>query len=211
MELKGKTINFLGDSITAGYGASCEEKRFTDLIAKRCGLKKANNYGICGTRFAHQNVPSDMPEYDLDFCYRAENMDESADAVVVFGATNDFGHGDAPIGRFGDTSKETFYGACSQLMTTLITRYAGKPVVFITPLHREDEDAYDGKSLKRYVEIIRETAEFYSLPVLDLFACGGMQPRVPAIKEKFCPDGLHPNDAGHEILADRIVNFLKNL
>lgn len=211
MDLKGKIINFLGDSITAGYGASCEEKRFTNIIEKRCGLKKANNYGICGTRFAYQSIPSDMPEYDLDFCMRAELMDDSADITVVFGATNDYGHGDAPIGRFGDTEKDTFYGACSKLMTVLITKYPGKPIVFATPLHREDEDRPDGSSLKQYVDIIKETAAFYSLPVLDLFAESGLQPRVPIIKEKFCPDGLHPNDAGHEILADKIIKYLSAL
>ena len=32
MELKGTAINFLGDSITAGGGASCIDDRFTDIL-----------------------------------------------------------------------------------------------------------------------------------------------------------------------------------
>ena len=32
MEIKGLKINFLGDSITEGHGASCVENRFTDII-----------------------------------------------------------------------------------------------------------------------------------------------------------------------------------
>jgi len=31
-------------------------------------------------------------------------MEQCVDAVIVFGGTNDFGHGDAPIGYFGDTA-----------------------------------------------------------------------------------------------------------
>jgi len=56
-----------------------------------------------------------------------------------------------------------------------------------------------------------EVAEFYALPVLDLWATSGMQPRVPACRERLMPDGLHPNDAGHAILAHRIAHFLERL
>jgi len=95
MELKGKKINFLGDSITEGHGASCVENRFTDIIAREEGIVM-RNYGIGGTRFAKQAKPSENPRWDLDFLSRAKEMDEDADAVVIFGGTNDFGHGDAP-------------------------------------------------------------------------------------------------------------------
>ena len=65
--------------------------------------------------------------------------------------------------------------------------------------------------LKTYVNIIREMAEYYSLPVLDLYAESGIQPKVDAIREKFCPDGLHPNDAGHVLLANKIYAYLRSL
>jgi lysophospholipase L1-like esterase len=66
-------------------------------------------------------------------------------------------------------------------------------------------------TLKGYVDIIRQVAEYYSLPVLDLFAASGLQPKVPVIQEKFMPDGLHPCDAGYDILAGKITQFLKQL
>ena len=65
--------------------------------------------------------------------------------------------------------------------------------------------------LATYAAVIRETAEYYSLPVLDLFKNSGIQPAVPVVKEKYIPDGLHPNDAGHRLLADRMIGFLKAL
>lgn len=65
--------------------------------------------------------------------------------------------------------------------------------------------------LKTYVDIIREVAEYYSLPVLDLYKNSGMQPKVPVIRETYIPDGLHPNDKGHMIIADKIAEFLKTV
>lgn len=210
MELQGKIINFLGDSITEGHGTSGEEKRFSNLIKERCGLLKANNYGISGTRIAKQKNPSENPRHDLYFCGRLDEMDKNADAVVVFGGTNDYGHGDAPFGLFTDRSDETFYGACHTLMSELASTYVGKPIVIVTPLHRTEETR-NAKVLENYVNAIKDVACYYSLPVLDLYANSGIQPSVPAIREKLCPDGLHPNDAGHEILAEKIVNFLKTI
>lgn len=215
MNLKGKKINFLGDSITEGAGTSCEAARFSNLIGERYSAV-CRNYGIGGTRIARQAKPSENPLHDLDFPSRVAEMDTDADFVVVFGGTNDFGHGDAPIGQMSDRTKDTFYGALHELYVSLIENYPGATIVVLTPLHRINEEnpcgsrkPYPVGKLKDYVQIIREVAEFYSLPVLDLFACSGMQPAVPAIMEKYFTDGSHPNDAGHMILAKKIGAFLE--
>lgn len=220
MQLKGATVNFLGDSITFGVGASCVENRYTDVLAREFGLKKANNYGISGSRFARQRVMTDDPS-DLDFCMRMEEMDPDADAVVVFGGTNDFGHGQAPLGMPCDREPDTFYGACHYLMNGLLERYAGKPVVICTPLHRLTEDNPRGDdtgrkpssvaTLDTYRRIIMEVAELYALPVLDLYATSGIQPKNPVCRERLLPDGLHPSDEGHAIIARRIGHFLELL
>ena len=222
MKLEGKIINFLGDSITEGYGTSdfegAQEKRYSHLIAEKYGLKRANNYGVCGSRIARQQVVTDNL-YDRDFCMRCHEMDPEADIVVVLGGTNDYGHGTAFIGRFEDRTPETFYGACHYLMRSLIERYPDGRIVFATPLHRLDEDnphgdgqkSWEGRPLRDYVNIIRRVAEYYSVALLDLYAAGGFQPEVPVLRERYMPDGLHPNDAGHRILADRIGRFLESL
>ena len=215
MKLEGKIINFLGDSITEALGVSDQSKTYYARLKEKYGLKKVNGYGISGTRFAEQITPSEYEFYDRYFASRVDEMTD-ADAVVVFGGTNDFGHGDAPIGEFADRTPKTFYGACHDLFRRLIEKYPGKPIVIMTPLHRREEDDVRVKhgvsvTLKTYVNIIREVAEYYSLPVCDMFKNSGMQQAIPVIKEKFMPDGLHPNDAGHELIAERLGEFLKNL
>ena len=56
MELKGKIINFLGDSITEGVGVEKTENIFHQIIKEKYGLKEAENYGISGTRIAKQKI-----------------------------------------------------------------------------------------------------------------------------------------------------------
>lgn len=178
-----------------------------------------NNCGIVGTRIARQKTPPAKSYTDRDFCSRVEEMDNDADIIIVFGGTNDFGNGDAPFGEMSDRTPYTFYGALHTLYTKLTGKYPGKQIVILTPLHRWNENnkrgeggkAEDVGTLKDYVEAIREVAEYYSFPVLDLYAISGIQPAVRIIRERFMPDDLHPNDAGHEILANKISAFLKTL
>ena len=212
MNLQGLKINFLGDSITEGHGCSCDEKKFTSLIAAEYGAI-TRCYGIGGTRIARQTQVSCDPRWDLDFPSRVAEMDPDADLIVVFGGTNDFGHGEASFGAFDDRRVDTFCGALHVLYTSLLEKYPEAVIMVMTPLHRatEDEPNMHGKVLADYVGMIRKAAEYYSLPVLDLWAVSGIQPAVTVMKDKYMPDGLHPNDAGHVILTNKIVKFIENL
>ncbi len=217
MELTNAVINFLGDSITFGVGATSTERRFTDVLAREYGLRRANNYGISGSRIARQSMITGEP-HDRDFCMRYSEMALDADAVVVFGGTNDFGHGDALLGAPADREPDTFYGACHYLMSGLLTRYTGKPVVILTPLHRLEEDDPHGSRkphsvapLHVYRDILMEVADYYALPVLDLYRTSGIQPKVEACRQRLCPDGLHPSDEGHALIARRLALFLQTL
>lgn len=212
MELKGKKVNFLGDSITQGVGASCEQNKYVEVFARLTGAK-VRNYGISGTRVARQHG---VNPYGECYCDRIDTMDADADVVVVFGGTNDYGHGDAPIGKPDDKTPDTFYGACNYLACELMKKYPTATIVFLTPLHRVNEDFSasqrpDGPVLKEFVDIIREVAEKYSIPVLDLWKMAGIQPNIEISKITYMPDGLHPNDAGHALLANRLAGFLRSL
>ena len=107
MELKNKKVAFLGDSITAGCGTSGAGKDFVALFGKMAECAEVLNYGIGGTRIAPWQPYSENMA-DGNFCGRSEELDESADIVVVFGGTNDFCHGNAPLGTPDDRTPATF-------------------------------------------------------------------------------------------------------
>lgn len=224
MDIKGFKVNFLGDSITEGVGvrdiANCRYDRRLMLL---CGLSAANNYGVSGTRLAHQIHPSDNPRFDLCFCGRAYNMDTSADMVVVYGGVNDFLHGDAPFGEIGDTTPATFCGGVYFLMNYLHRVYKGKPIVFMTPARcctaanddlvpsKHPYKRADAKALYAYVEVIEKTAKQFDIAVLNLYDTLGIDPHKPDHYKAFTADGLHFNDEGHALIAKRLYDFIAAL
>ena len=214
MELKGKIINFLGDSITEGHGTSDNAtKPYHQILKANVGLAEARNYGVGGTKIARLPVITDH-QFDQDFNLRAETMNTDADAVVVFGGTNDYGHASIPLGTFDNKDIHTFYGGMHNLCLYLIKNYVGKPIVFMAPLHRLQEAKLDNPNsspLQAFVDAQREVCEYYSIPVLDLYKEGGMPGNIWAWCEKYMPDGLHPNDAGHVLIAHKLQKFLENL
>jgi lysophospholipase L1-like esterase len=221
MKLEGKKINFLGDSITQAHALENVEDAYWNVVKKECGLAEARGYGLGGTRIARQSEQGSkwgMEHWNLDFCQRFPEMDDDADVVVVFGGTNDYGHGDAPMGNMSDREPNTFYGACHYLFEGLIKKYPNAEIVVMTPLHRmnEENDVNEMGMTKNthlcdYVDVIKEVAEYYALPVLDLWSVSGIQPNVESNRLALAPDGLHPNVAGHRRIASRLEGFLKAL
>lgn len=216
MDLAGKKINFLGDSITAGSGTKGKENIYLNVLKEKEHLAEARNYGIGGTRIARQSTY--LTDTYAAFCDRYNEMDDDADIVVVFGGTNDYGHGDAPIGTMTDRTPDTFYGACHILMEGLLNKYPTGTIVFMTPVQRSASQespkttyAKCDVALIDYVNIIKEVAAYYSIPVLDLYSVASIHPALESNRKQFCPDGLHPNNAGHLIIESRLAGFLKSL
>ena len=217
MNIQNKKILFLGDSITEGFGPQDIENVYWKRLERSCGCVSVG-FGISGTRIARQQKPSPDPREDQYFRSRVAAMDEEADVVVIFGGTNDYGHGDAAFGCFDDRTDDTFYGALHNLYSDLIAKYPTAQLVVMTPLHRLGEnEAYNTWGLRSvgcledYVDIICEVAGYYGIPVLDLHRLSGLQPEVPQLKERYMPDGLHPNDAGHALIHSRLKGFLETL
>ena len=208
-------INFLGDSITAGAGASKPENCFVERVGQILGCK-VNNYGVCGTRIAKQTIPSNEPIYDLDFNQRSKNMDKFADYVFVFGGTNDYGHGDADMGSLDDKTEFTFCGALNCLIDYLLTILPAYRIRFILPLPRYNEDSIYGEGLKKtacyklsdYVNCEMQILDKRGIKYLDLRK---LFP-IPTVNtgDELTVDGLHPNDRGHTIIANFICEHLRN-
>lgn len=218
MEIKGLKIAFLGDSITEGVGASSPDKVYHAVLKERCGLAEAYNYGISGTRIARQKKTyMEAVAWDRDFVSRISEIRDDVDAIVIFGGTNDYDHGDAYFGCFDDRTEYTFYGALHVLLESLIKKFPDKTIIYMTPLHRFDErdyksaKIYKGRRFDEYVSAIKEVCAYYSVPVLDLYATAGMNPCITEQNELYFADGLHPNDNGYKRIADRLEGFLKSL
>ena len=208
-------INFLGDSITCGVGASSKETCYVSLVGKKLGCV-VNNFGVSGSRIARQSRVSDMAMWDEDFNIRIWRMGE-ADLVFVFGGTNDYGHGDAELGSFGDTGIFTFCGAFDTLLRQLIKKYGKEKLCYILPLPRYNQSGItdhslilkkDPRPLSEYIEAERRILTEYGIDYIDMTE----DFPEPDTKEpsEFFVDGLHPNDKGYEKIADRVCEYISS-
>ncbi len=218
MDLKGKTVSFLGDSITEGRGVEDPANRYDNVVAKELGLAKVNNYGISGTRIAHQVHPSEKARHDMNFCGRCYDMDPRSDVIVVYGGINDYWHGDAPIGKVGDRTQDTFCGAVDYLIRTIRELYPSAVLVMMTPARCCDALPFADKRclfgqemtpLKDYVCCYKRIASLYKVPVVDLYDGLGIDPNDERDHLRYTVDGLHFNDLGHRRIAACLIERLK--
>ena len=213
----GGKWNFLGDSITDPNHGGASVKYWVHL-KEMFGLAEARPYGLSSSTIS--NAPNAQAYRPMSVRYT--EMDDDADVVTVFAGTNDYGYSNATWGAFynedGTINKDdtTFYGACHVLFEGLLKKYAsrGTTIFITTPIPRQSITAPNpttGKLLKDYAQVIKEVAEFYSLPVLDLFTMSGLQANVPEVKTAYVPDGVHPNNKGHVVLANKFAGMLRTL
>lgn len=204
-------IDFLGDSITEGAGASSMDNCFVSQTGKLLNAK-ANNYGISGTRIARQKGVTQPHIFDMHFPSRMDFLDRNADVIVVMGGTNDFGHGNADFGEMSDYTTDTFCGAFNVLTNGLMRTYGRKKLLFVLPLHRfteDDKNPVTGKILKDYVDAEREILKNKGIKYLDLFCDEQLPKPEKAGQSEFFADGLHPNDKGHRLLAEKVADFIR--
>ena len=118
----------MGDSITSGSGVSNINDVYRKRPKKNTGTECVG-YGIGETRVLRQPEPDEFDERE-NYYDRRLKMDDKADIIVVLGKTNDYGLGNAPFGRLGDCTPETFCGAVRFVAKSLIEKYLDALIVY---------------------------------------------------------------------------------
>ena len=192
----------IGDSITAGF----VDKPYATLVGEVMDMTVVN-LGVSGSAITVVNDRTDS------IYERRGDIPEDADIISIFGGTNDFGHNSA-MGMSGSTSFYEFYGAFRMLIEWIQQNRPNATLFVMTPLHREDDqiENSNGYTLEDYVNVIRDVCEKYSVPVLDLFKMGELNPNIEKHKELFASDGLHPLQLIHTKLGMyKIPQFIRGL
>lgn len=206
-------IIFLGDSITEGVGASRPINNYVCKVAEICEGVMTENFGVSGTRIARQTTPTEFRTFDYDFQMRCEVMSKDADKVFVFGGTNDYGHGDAPFGKQSDDTDDTFCGALNNLLGYLTRKYPKNKICFVLPTFRCGEEnpggecgKANGKPLSEYRKQIVRSCKKFGVDCLDI--CDVFPEPMTKAGDEYTVDGLHPNDLGHNRIAEKLYKYL---
>lgn len=211
MKHKETIVTFLGDSITYGACLDDSENSYVKRVSRHFGWEKVFNHSLPGSRIGNY-IGEDPRKIGPSFLERYGAMPDEAELIIVFGGTNDFGIGNEPVGCECDHTADTFLGALNLLMAGLREKYSDGTIVFLTPLHRRTEgiaNEFTGSVFIEYVNAIRILAQKYRIGILDLYEAVTLQPTEAYYRSLMRADGIHPNDAGHEIIAKELIAFLE--
>lgn len=194
----------IGDSITAGSDKDNNYRpvpgtRYTDYIAQLTGLT-CINMGISGSKIARIGSTGMVDRIPSSYY----------DVISIFGGTNDY-EANVPLGDMSDSDMTHFIPAFNNILKQLC-KQNGRAFV-ITPTKRTSIYPDRNKinlTLEDYVNAEIELCRKYGVPVLDLYhEFQYTSASSDEYKDKYMPDGLHPNQNGRKLLAQRISRFIE--
>lgn len=234
LDLTGKTVGFLGDSITAGSGASSTSNRYSSVFCQLAGCTEVN-LGVGGTCIAANTKNGATSQRFITRVTGTGYPDiiKGLDLLYVFGGTNDFSYDIKAVGtpfteetitgndyigtkrKTYNTDNESFSGAVIELIRAIKTTHPTLPIVFITPLNRgeygsparpssQDSNA-NGNYLDDFTDAIKTICRFYEVQVFD--SNQHFPYNLASSSTRFSSDHLHPNDYGHAVLAKALYRW----
>lgn len=179
--LKGRTVIFLGSSVT--YGSAAGGVSFADFLRDEDGIICVKE-AVSGTTLADIDSTS--------YISRMKTIDKNikADAFVCQLSTNDANR-KIPLGEVADCyDTKTVAGAIEYIIT-----YAREtwncPVIFYTGTK------YDSEYYGKMVDLLLQIQKKHSIGVLDLWNSDEMNSVSEADYKRFMSNGVHPNIEGY--------------
>lgn len=228
---KGKKVAFLGDSITDKKHVGTT-KNYWQYLAETLGITPLV-YGINGNQWngilkqaqtLHGETGTD-PDAIIIFAgtndYNAgiplgEWYTYSYEETTVKGGGKEIRRK-----RIADMNPNTFRGRINEAMSYLKHNFPEKQIILMTPIHRaqaqfsneniQPEEAFPNKLglyVDEYVNVIKEAANVWAVPVIDLNSICGLYPMFDEHAQYFhdaTTDRLHPNANGHYRMAKAIM------
>lgn len=204
--MKAKKIGIIGDSVAHGWKAAYN---FGDIFKKRTGAT-IENLAINGAKMANIGTSS---------IFQQAKVLKGCDVVIIQGTDDDW-LGDVPIGNLNDATDQSYLGALYQIVKTITKNNPNAKLLAMTAtlqapttsgiIKRTDDwkNSLD-LSLHDYMDAEKLALSQMGIPYADFMAKGGvMDPINPAFRKKMMSEGLHPNEVGHQWIAQELAkNF----
>ena len=184
----------MGDSLTDPAGGVHTSKFYYEYIQELTGVQWIVD-GIGGTGYYAGASTGTR------FADRVKNIPEGVDFVICFGSGNDVAY----------ATQEQYHTAMAETMAYFYENRPGLPVIIVPPSpwatysKRSDE-------WKNYCDTMELVALNYSLHYVGkMWTAPPFDPNSPADREAFftkCPDGVHPDENGHRLLAPYFYNAM---
>lgn len=211
--LQNKTLHLFGDGVCFGMGSTnIPTLAYPALLTSRYGIN-INNHAL-GDATIGVYADDYLAERSV-----IKQIEESAfadgDMAIIFAGSNDYKSGIAKIGNNGDLNNYSFKGALNTCIKNLLTKNPGVKLLVVSPLFRARLDADDFRNsddtpinelyLRDYVNAMKEVCEYNHIPFLDLHSTSMINKYNFT---KYLKDRFYLNDAGHDMVADKIFSAL---
>ena len=185
MQLKGKTILFLGSSVTCG----AEHISFIDVMAQRCGINAVKE-AVSGTHLA------DITEQSYVARLKKVDKELKPDLFICQLSTNDT-HPDIPLSKTEDAIR---------FILEYVKNTFGCPMAFYTGVYFENE------KYAKMVDMLYKLQKEYDFSILDLFNDKDMSSVSAEDHAKYMTDSIHPTVLGYEEwLTPKFIEFCDEL
>lgn len=206
IDFSDKTYLSYGDSIT--YGAnpfkyySQIENPYPKLVSDLLGFKTYYNPAISGATLCTNNknlycmtdvILSTTVQYDI---------------VSVLLGFNDYNN-NLPLGSIDDNNGSTIYGSLNLIAKHFELYYENSFIFFMTPYKSRTWDKVNnvGYNLGDVSQAVKNVAQKYDIPVLDMFNLGSFEVEMFNANS----DGVHPSqDFFENYTAPQIAQFIKD-
>ena len=210
--LFGKFLALNGDSICAGSGETLGG--YGKIIADRNHMAYQNiaKGGATITAELYSSTTGDPYHW---ISRTVENLDETADYIIVEGGVNDYWK-PAPLGTISEgcaaaLDESTFYGAFESMLKQLLARFPGKKIGYIIVHKTYAQGMWRGGD---YHTAAVACCEKWGVPYLDLSVLVPPFAHIPSMRAVYTTndDGTHPTVEGYnKFYCDKIEAWLKTL
>lgn len=201
---QGKTAVFVGDSITFGLGLQKGEKTYWKILKDTLGFSCVIGCGVSGSCVSNKSLFSVEPP---NLIQRLKDI-PSGDITLLLMGVNDYNF-DTPIGEISQEEDVSYYGAWNVVLKQLTQeKKHGKIVLITLAPHCRPVENEVGLTAEDYIAPIWQLGEKFNLPVMDLNAMLKADFTLKN-KDKYLPDGLHPNQEGQLLIAQKIQQWME--
>lgn len=206
-----------GDSLTDSATLASQTtgtKNYVDYVSKSLGLTVVN-CGFGGTGYM---------KTEKRFVNRVSTIPKDTELLTVFGSFNDYEYIESKLGVFGDSSTDTIYGCMKSFFDSVFSRCPDIVVGVILPTKwgylSPQKNREASKKCDLYIKALKEIADYYDLPVLDLYNYSNLRPWDDVFAGKYYKDDdgngvantVHPLDAAHKrFIAPKVEAFIKRI
>lgn len=209
--------------VNASFGgtamARTDQERWMDVTMDNLSMASLSKAILTGDFSVQKQARIRMPatEYFDEVVCALEKIDFEKVEILFLGyGMNDYQNGILLENPEDAEDEYSFAGALRRVLGDLQTNYPGLRVILLTPSYSwylttgkdcEQQD-WGGGVLERYVQCEERIAAEYGIEVIDLY-------HELYTHEAFedwqivTTDGVHPNDLGRALLADRIAEYME--